>query len=160
MENLLNPYPFGLESAGSTYQDAVHHLFIDHTEHSHISDLYAIDPTDSDQPSPVVNVVAIRQLIDDSPNPTKSLHNILNESPDESSEGSTQMASSCPTFPLGFGGMIFHVSWIAAPKMVKPLKSVKRIWQRTPHANAAATTKPLTMRMAKIRTAKMQTTRM
>jgi hypothetical protein len=26
------------------------------------------------------------------------------------SEGSTKTASSCPTFPSGFGGMIFHVS--------------------------------------------------
>jgi hypothetical protein len=58
----------------------------------------------------MVNMVAIRQLTDDSPDPTESLHNILNESPDESSEGSTKTASSFPTFPQGFGGMIFHIS--------------------------------------------------
>jgi hypothetical protein len=38
MENLPKPYPFGLENAGSAYQDTVHHLFIDHTERNHISD--------------------------------------------------------------------------------------------------------------------------
>ena len=55
-------------------------------------------------------MVAIRQLSDDSPLPTESLYNILNESPDDYSEGSTKTISSYPTFPLGFRGMIFHVS--------------------------------------------------
>ena len=49
-------------------------------------------------------MVAIHQLTDD------SLHDVLEDSPDDYSEGSTKTASSCPTFPLGFGGMIFHVS--------------------------------------------------
>jgi hypothetical protein len=48
MENLPRPYPFGLESAGSTYQDAIHHLFTDHAKRNHISDLYTIDLVDSD----------------------------------------------------------------------------------------------------------------
>jgi hypothetical protein len=48
IENLPKSYPFGLESVGSAYQDAIHHLFIDHAERSHVSDLYAIDPADSD----------------------------------------------------------------------------------------------------------------
>ena len=52
----------------------------------------------------MVNMVNIRQL------PEESLHNVLEESPDEYSEGSTMTASSCPMFPSGFGGMIFHVS--------------------------------------------------
>jgi hypothetical protein len=69
MENLPKPYPFGLESTGSTYHDAVHYLFA----------LYVIDPADSDQPAPMVNMVAIHQLTDDSPDLTESLHNILNE---------------------------------------------------------------------------------
>lgn len=55
-------------------------------------------------------MLAIHQLSDDYPLPTKSLHNVLEESPDESSEGSTKTASSCPTFPPWFGGTIFHVS--------------------------------------------------
>jgi hypothetical protein len=58
-ENLPKPYPFGLESTGSTYHDAVHHLFIDHAKCSHVFGLYVIDLADSDQPAPMVNMVAI-----------------------------------------------------------------------------------------------------
>ena len=58
----------------------------------------------------MVNMVAIRQLSEDSPLSTESLHHILDESPDDSFEGSTRTLSSCPTFPLRFEGMIFHVS--------------------------------------------------
>jgi hypothetical protein len=61
-------------------------------------------------------MVAICQLTDDSTNPTESLHNILNESPDESSEGLTETALGCPIFPLGFGGIIFHVSMDSGTK--------------------------------------------
>jgi hypothetical protein len=61
---------------------------MDHTERNHISDPYAIDLADSNQPAPMVNMVAIRQLTDDSIDPTESLHSILNKSPDESSKGS------------------------------------------------------------------------
>ena len=57
----------------------------------------------------MVNMVAIRQLSEDSPLLTESLHHVLDESPNDSSEGSTRTLSSYPTFPLGFGGMIFHV---------------------------------------------------
>jgi hypothetical protein len=59
MENLPKPYLFGLESVGSAYQDVIHHLFMDHAKSNHISNLYAIDPADSDQPAPMVNMVAI-----------------------------------------------------------------------------------------------------
>jgi hypothetical protein len=59
MENLPKPYPFGLESVGSAYQDVVHHLVMDHNKRNHIFDLYAIDPADFDQPTPMVNMVAI-----------------------------------------------------------------------------------------------------
>ena len=41
------PYPFGLEGARPTYQNTIHHLFVDHVEHDHVTDLYMIDPTDS-----------------------------------------------------------------------------------------------------------------
>ena len=104
MENPPRPYPFGLEGAGSTYQNAIHHLFVDHVERDHVIDLYMIDPTNSGQPAPMVNMVNIRQLLDD------SLHDVLEESLGDYSEGSTKTASSCPTFPPRFGGMIFHVS--------------------------------------------------
>ena len=59
-ENPPKPYPFGLEDAGSVYQHAVHQIFIDHVERDHATDLYMIDPIDSGQPAPVVNMVAIR----------------------------------------------------------------------------------------------------
>ena len=110
MENPPRPYPFGLEGAGYAYQNAIHHLFAYHIERNCVTDLYVIDPTDSGQPAPVVNMVANRQLSEDSPLLTESLHHVLDESPDDSSKGSTRTLSRCPTFPLGFGGMIFHVS--------------------------------------------------
>ena len=89
MENPTSPYPFGLEGVVSAYQHAVHQIFIDHIEHDQATDLYMIDPTDSGQPMPVVNMVAICQLSDDSDLLTESLHNILDETPDDYSEGST-----------------------------------------------------------------------
>jgi len=46
-EDPLKPYPFGLEGSGSVYQNAIHHLFVDHVEHDHVTDLYMIDLTDS-----------------------------------------------------------------------------------------------------------------
>ena len=92
-----------MEGAGSTYQNTVHHLFADHVECNHIIDLYVIDPTDPGQPMPVVNMVAIRQLSKDSPLSTKSLHHVLDETPDDSSEGSAMTLSSCPTFHSGLG---------------------------------------------------------
>jgi hypothetical protein len=72
MEDMPKPYPFSMVGAGSAYQDAIHHLFIDH-----IDNLYMIDLPEASQPAPVVNMVSIRQLPDD------SLHSILEESPDE-----------------------------------------------------------------------------
>jgi len=110
MEDPPKPYPFGLEGVGSTYQNAIHHLFVNHVERDHVTDLYMINPTNSGQHVPMVNMVAIHQLLDDPSLPTKSLHNVLNESPDDYSEGSTKTVSRCPTFPLGFEGMIFHIS--------------------------------------------------
>ena len=60
MEDPLKPYSFGLEGVGSAYQHVIHQIFIDHIECDHTTDLYMIDPTDSSQPAPVVNMVAIR----------------------------------------------------------------------------------------------------
>ena len=75
MENMSRTYPFGLVGVGSAYQNAIHHLFIDHAESDCVDDLYKIDLPEADQPAPMVNMVAIRQVPDD------SLHNILDESP-------------------------------------------------------------------------------
>ena len=41
------PNPFGLEGVGSACQNIIHHLFINHVECDHVTDLYVIDPTDS-----------------------------------------------------------------------------------------------------------------
>ena len=49
MENPPRPYPFGPESAGSAYQNAVHHLIADHLERNRVTDPYVIDSTDSGQ---------------------------------------------------------------------------------------------------------------
>jgi len=73
MENPSMPYPFGMEGVGSAYQNTVHHLFVDHIERDHVTDLYMIDPNDFGQPTPVINMVAIRQLSDDSSLPIESL---------------------------------------------------------------------------------------
>ena len=110
MKNPPRPYTFGMEGARYAYQHAIHQIFIDCVERDHTTNLYMIDPTNSSQPAPMVNMVATRQLSDDSPLLAESLHNVLNESPDDYFEGSTKTISSCPTFPLGFGGMIFHIS--------------------------------------------------
>ena len=113
-ENMQRPYPFGLVGVGSAYQDAVHHLFIDHAKHNYVNDLYMIDLLKADQPTPVVNMVNIHQILDD------SINDILEESPDAYSEDSTKTVSTCPTFPLGFGGGIFISASTASPEMAKP----------------------------------------
>ena len=120
MEDPPKPYPFGLEGAGSTYQNDIHHLFLDQ-----VTDLYMIDPTDFGHPAPVVNMVAVHQPSDDPSLPTESLHNVLNESPDDYSEGSIKIVSSCSTFPLGFRGVIFHVSHDSITNDGETAKSTK-----------------------------------
>ena len=44
MENPPRPCPFGLEGVGSAYQNVIQHLFVNHVERDHVSDLYMIDP--------------------------------------------------------------------------------------------------------------------
>ena len=110
IEDLLKSYLFGLEGTGPAYQNDIHHIFVDHIERDHVTDLYMINLTYSDHPTPVVNMVVVRQLSNDPSLPTESLHNILNKSLDDYSEGSTKTVPSCPAFPPGFGGMIFHIS--------------------------------------------------
>ena len=127
MENPPKPYPFGLEGAGSAYQNTIHHLFTDHVERDCVIDLYMIDPTKSNQRAPVVNMVAIRQLMDD------SLHDVL--SLGDYSESSTKTASSFPTFLPGFGGMIFHVRHNSATRDGETLMSATLTWRRTPITN-------------------------
>ena len=59
MENLRRPYSFRLVGADPIYQDALHHLFADHTNRSYVNDLYQIDLPEADQPAPTVNMVQI-----------------------------------------------------------------------------------------------------
>ena len=118
------PYPFGLVGAGPAYQDAVHHVFIDHAEHDRVDGLYMIDLPKADQPTPVVNMVAIRQIMDE------SFNTISEESPEPYSEGST---NSCTPFPLGFGGELFTVSHVSVA--VDGETSVQRCEREARNAN-------------------------
>ena len=43
MEDPPKPYLFGLEGAGPAYQNAIHHLFVDHIERDHVTNLYRIN---------------------------------------------------------------------------------------------------------------------
>ena len=56
-ESMPKPYSFGLVGAGPICQDAMHHLFADHTERSHVNDFYQIDFLEADQPAPMINMV-------------------------------------------------------------------------------------------------------
>ena len=58
-ENMPRPYSFGLVGADPIYQDALHHLFTDHTKRSYVNDLYQIDLPEADQPAPMINMVQI-----------------------------------------------------------------------------------------------------
>ena len=95
------PYPFGPVGVDPICRDTVHHLFADHTERRHVNDLYQIDLPETDQPAPMVNMVQLWQL------PDETLTTILEESPEPYFKGST---NSCPPFPPGFGIELFMVS--------------------------------------------------
>ena len=57
MESMPRTYPFELVGADPIYQDAMHHLFADHAERSHVNDLYQIDFLEADQPAPMITMV-------------------------------------------------------------------------------------------------------
>jgi hypothetical protein len=137
MENMPRPYPFRLVGVGSAYQDIVHHLFIDYTERDHINNLYRIDLPKAVQAAPMVNMVAIRQIPDD------SINDILEESPNIYSEGSTEIVSSCPTFLPGLTARFFISATTASPEMAKPPMSAMLTWRRTLIANVVRTKRPL-----------------
>jgi hypothetical protein len=66
MEHSPNTYPYGLVNAASKYTTRIPHLFVDPTKHDQVSDLYLIDLPEPDHPAPIVNVVEIRQIGEDS----------------------------------------------------------------------------------------------
>jgi hypothetical protein len=74
MEHSTNTYPYGLVNTVSEYTARIPHLFVDPTEHDHVSDLCLIDLPEPDHPAPIVNVVEIRQIRE------ASLSTILEES--------------------------------------------------------------------------------
>ena len=111
-------------------QDAMHHLFTDHAERSHVNDLYQIDFLEADQPAPMINMVQIRTDL-----PDDTLHTILEESPEPYSEGST---STCPPFLLGFGRELFMVSHdsvaidgeTSVQRRERETRNIDRQWRR------------------------------
>ena len=105
MENMPKLYSFRLVGVGPTYQDTMHHLFTDHTERSHVNNLYQTNFPKADRPTPMINMVHMVQIQTDLLDET--LHMILEESLEPYFEDST---SSCPPFPLGFGRELFMVS--------------------------------------------------
>ena len=58
-ESMPKPYSFGLVGAGLICQDAVQHLFTDHSERNRIDDLYHIDFLEANQPVLMINMVQI-----------------------------------------------------------------------------------------------------
>jgi hypothetical protein len=52
MENPSKPYPFRLEGAGSTYQNAIYHLFANHIKRDHVTNLYMVDRLSPISPCP------------------------------------------------------------------------------------------------------------
>jgi hypothetical protein len=73
-EHSPNTYPYGLVNVVSKYAARIPHLFMDPAERDHVSDLCLIDLSEPDHPTPIVNVVKIRQIRED------SLSTILEES--------------------------------------------------------------------------------
>jgi hypothetical protein len=102
MEDTVNAHPFGLVNAVDVHQNAMQQLYVDQIGHIH--GLTELDSPKADRFAPVVNMVQIRLLNED------SLHSILEERPVSDSEGSTSTAASYSIVPRRFGGELFMVS--------------------------------------------------
>jgi hypothetical protein len=112
MEHSFNTYPYGLVNVTSKYTSRMPRLFMDPTEHDHISDLYLLDLPGLDHPVPTVNIVEIKQIGED------SLSTILEESTGSTISHRTNYTCTLIdpygqeflAFPPGFVGTIFAVS--------------------------------------------------
>jgi hypothetical protein len=112
IEHSPNTYPYGLVNTTSEYTTRIPHLFMDPTEHDHVSDHCLIDLPEPDHPAPTVNVVEIRQIGED------SLSTIPEESTGSTKSHGTSYTRTLidpygqefPAFPPSFGGAIFAVS--------------------------------------------------
>jgi hypothetical protein len=96
-------YPYGLVNVASEYIVRITHLFVNPAERDHVSNL--LELPEIDYPTPVVNMVDIRQIGGD------SLSTILEES--TRSTSSTHAITNpyeFPAFPPSFGGAIFAIS--------------------------------------------------
>jgi hypothetical protein len=99
-------------NVASEYAAHIPHLFVDPTEHDHISDLCLIDLPKPDHLAPTVNVVEIRQIGED------SLSTILEEGTRSTKSHGTSYTRTLIdpygqeflAFPPGFGGAVFTVS--------------------------------------------------
>jgi hypothetical protein len=114
MEQPPIAYPYGLANVASKYARCVPHLFMDHAELDHVSDLYLLDLPDFDHLTPVVNMAQIKPIHGDS----------LSTIPEESTRSSTgSVTDSTRTlvhtmttyegfleFSPGFDGAIFNIS--------------------------------------------------
>ena len=58
-KSMPRPHCFGLVGEDPICRDALDHLFGDHAEHSHVTDLYQINLLEANQPAPTVNMVQI-----------------------------------------------------------------------------------------------------
>jgi hypothetical protein len=74
MKHSSNTYPYGLVNAAFEYTARIPQPFVDPAERDHVSDLCLIDLPEPDHPAPIVNVVEIRQIREN------SLSTILEES--------------------------------------------------------------------------------
>jgi hypothetical protein len=112
IEHSSNTYPYGLVNMASEYTARIPHLFVDPAERDHVSDLYLIDLPEPDHPVPTVNVVEIRQIMED------SLSTISKESTGSTESHETNYTRTLIdpygqeflAFPPSFGGTVFAVS--------------------------------------------------
>jgi hypothetical protein len=99
-------------NTASEYAAHIPHLFVDHTERDHVSDLCLINLPKLDHPAPTVNMVDIWQIGQD------SLSTIPEEGTGSTNSHGTnytctlidQYGQEFLAFPPGFGGAVFAVS--------------------------------------------------
>jgi hypothetical protein len=111
-------------NVASEYAARIPHLFVDLTEHDHISDLCLIDLPEPDHTTPTVNMVNIRQIGQDSlstiseeGNGSIDLHRV-----DHTRTLIDSYGQEFSAFPPGFGGAVFIISNDEPPCNGRPIK--------------------------------------